>query len=51
MMAQTESPDMKLPPMTPNPWSAQITPAMVRTTPTAVSTPLRTMPSEMCVEN
>jgi len=43
--AQTESPDMKLPPITPNPCNAQITPATVKTAPTAVSIPFRTMPS------
>src|SRR5690349_21749208 len=41
--AQTELPDMKLPPMTPNPCNAQMTPAIVTTTPAAVSTPLRTV--------
>jgi hypothetical protein len=43
--AQTESPDIKLPPITPNPCKAQMRPAMVKTTPTAVSIPFRTMPS------
>src|SRR5262249_33570572 len=37
IIAHTEFPDMKLPPITPNPCSAQITPAMVSSAPTAVS--------------